>query len=133
MSICEATTLDRISRPSATTAAAVSSQEDSIPRIRVLIGFPSSSLPLQILQVFAEVAAKLQILQSDFHRRLQKSQFVARIVRNSVVNVCPQTVFLRQDAQRVGQLDFVPRSRLGARQTIKNLRRQHVTPGNRQI
>jgi hypothetical protein len=33
MSICEATTLDRISRPSATTAAAVSSQEDSIPSI----------------------------------------------------------------------------------------------------
>src|SRR5882672_3521016 len=33
MSICEATTLDRISRPSATTAAAVSSQEDSIPNI----------------------------------------------------------------------------------------------------
>src|SRR4029077_12563966 len=35
-SICDATTLDRISRPSATTAAAVSSQEDSIPRIRRL-------------------------------------------------------------------------------------------------
>src|SRR5579884_4215084 len=33
----EATTLDRISLPSATTAAAVSSQEDSIPRIRVAI------------------------------------------------------------------------------------------------
>src|SRR5467141_1330660 len=33
MSICEATTLDRISRPSATTAAAVSSHEDSIPNI----------------------------------------------------------------------------------------------------
>src|SRR5258708_4311175 len=107
MSICEATTLDRISRPSATTAAAVSSQEDSIPRIRVLIGFPSSSLQLQILQIFAEVPAKLRVLQCDFHRRLQKSQFVARIVRNSVVNVCPQAVFLRQNAQRVGQLDFV--------------------------
>jgi len=33
--ICEATTLDKISRPSATTAAAVSSHEDSIPRMRV--------------------------------------------------------------------------------------------------
>src|SRR6266852_1422802 len=133
MSICEATTLDRISRPSATTAAAVSSQEDSIPRIRVLIGFPSSSLQLQILQVFAEVAAKLGILQSDFHRRFQKPQFVARIVRNPVINVRPQAIFLRQDAQRVSQLDFVSRSRLGARQTIKNLRRQYVAPGYRQI
>src|SRR5260221_14254643 len=37
MSICDATTLDRISRPSATTAAAVSSHDDSIPRIRTLI------------------------------------------------------------------------------------------------
>jgi hypothetical protein len=31
--------LERISRPSATTAAAVSSQEDSMPRIRVGMGF----------------------------------------------------------------------------------------------
>ena len=37
MSICDATTLDRISRPSTTTAAAVSSHDDSIPRIRTLI------------------------------------------------------------------------------------------------
>src|SRR5258708_2824887 len=133
MSICEAPTLDRISRPSATTAAAVSSQEDSIPRIRVLIEFPSSSRQFQILQVLAEVPAKLRILQRDFHRRLQKPQFVARIIGNTLVNVCPQTIFLRQDAQRVGQLDFVSRSRLGARQTIENLRRQYVSPGDRQI
>ena len=33
MSICEATTLDRIFRPSTTTAAAVSSHDDSIPSI----------------------------------------------------------------------------------------------------
>src|SRR5260370_8171880 len=37
MSVCEAPALYKSSRPSATTAAAVSSQEDSIPRIRVLI------------------------------------------------------------------------------------------------
>src|SRR5579863_10648265 len=35
MSSCEETTLDRISRPSTTTAAAVSSHEDSIPKMRV--------------------------------------------------------------------------------------------------
>src|SRR5712692_6511119 len=133
MSICEATTLDKISRPSATTAAAVSSHEDSIPRIRVLIEFPFYSLQFQILQVFAEIAAKLRILQGDFHGRFQKSQFVASIVGNTVVNVRPQSIFLRQDTQRVGQLDFVSRSRLGARQTIKNLRRQYVAPGNRQV
>jgi hypothetical protein len=33
MSICEATTLDKIVRPSTTTAAAVSSHDDSIPKI----------------------------------------------------------------------------------------------------
>src|SRR6266478_2980344 len=133
MSICEATTLDKISRPSATTAAAVSSHEDSIPRIRVLMEIPSCSLQLQILQIFAEVSAKLWILQRDFHGRFQKSKFVARIVGNTVINVRPQTVFLCQNAQRVGQLDFVSRSRLGARQTIKNLRRQYVAPCNRQV
>jgi hypothetical protein len=36
MSICEATTLERILHPSATTAAAVSSQDDSMPRMRKL-------------------------------------------------------------------------------------------------
>src|SRR6267378_7783065 len=102
MSICEATTLDKISRPSATTAAAVSSHEDSIPRMRVLIEFPFCSLQFQILQVFAEVAAKLRILQGDFHRRFQESEFVACIVGNTFVNVRPQTIFLRQNAQRVG-------------------------------
>src|SRR6266568_9222828 len=81
---CEATTLDRISRPSATTAAAVSSQEDSIPRMRVLIQFPFCSLQFQILQVLAEVAAKLRILQRDFHRRFQKSELVAGIVGNAI-------------------------------------------------
>src|ERR1700746_1834097 len=120
MSICEATTLDKISRPSATTAAAVSSQEDSIPRMRVLIELPFCPLQFQILQVFAEVIAEVSILQGDFHRRFQKSELVARIVRNSVVNVRPQTVFLRQNAQCIGQLDFVSRPRLGARQTVKN-------------
>src|SRR5882724_3391411 len=33
MSICDATTLDKILRPSSTTAAAVSSHDDSIPKI----------------------------------------------------------------------------------------------------
>src|SRR5712664_1001484 len=132
-SICDATTLDKISRPSATTAAAVSSHEDSIPRMRVLIEFPFRFLQFQILQVFAEVAAKLRILQGDFHSRFQKSQFVARIVGNTFVYVRPQTIFLRQNAQRVGQLNFVSRSRLGARQTIKNLRRQYVASGYRQV
>jgi hypothetical protein len=37
MEICEATTLESIRHPSATTAAAVSSQEDSIPNIVAVI------------------------------------------------------------------------------------------------
>src|SRR5260370_10829686 len=133
MSICEATRLDKISRPAATTAAAVSSHEDSIPRMRVLIEFPFCSLQFQILQVLAEVPAKFWILQRDFHGRFEKSEFVARIVGNTLINVRPQTIFLRQNAQRVGQLDFVSPSRLGAHQTIKNLRRPYVTYGYRQV
>src|SRR5207244_5330895 len=56
----------------ATTAAAVSSQEDSIPRMRVLIKFPFCSLQFQILQVVSEVTAKFFILQANFHGRFQK-------------------------------------------------------------
>src|ERR1700721_2229672 len=42
MSSCEETTLDKISRPSTTIEAAVSSHEDSIPRMRVgMFRFPS--------------------------------------------------------------------------------------------
>src|SRR5260370_28105300 len=108
MAICEATTLDKISRPSATTAAAVSSHEDSIPRMRVLIESPFRSLQFQTLQVFAEVPAKLRVLQGDLHRCLQKSQFVAGILRNAVVNAPPQTRLLCHDPQRVRQFDFVP-------------------------
>src|SRR6266446_3523895 len=133
MSICDATTLDRISRPSATTAAAVSSHEDSIPRMRMLIEFQFFSLQFQVLQIFAEVATKLFILQCNFHGRFQKPEFVARIVRNSVVNVRPQTILLCQNTQRVCQLDFPPCAWLSALQTIKNLRRQNVPPGNRQV
>src|SRR5436190_12057016 len=39
VSICEWTTLDRMSRPSSTTAADVSSQDDSIPRIFICLIF----------------------------------------------------------------------------------------------
>src|SRR5438132_11804148 len=126
MSICDATTLDRISRPSATTAAAVSSHEDSIPRMRVLIKFQFFSLQFQVLQIFAEVAAKLFILKPNFHGRFQKPELVASIIGDAIVNIRPQTVLLRQDAQRIGQLNFVSSTWLGALQTIKNLCRQYV-------
>src|SRR5947207_8273101 len=109
MSICDATTLDRISRPSATTAAAVSSQEDSIPRMPVLIEFPSCLLQFQALQIFTEVAAKLFILQGNFHARFQKPDFVARIIGDAVITILPQAILVRQDTQRVGSLDFVAR------------------------
>src|SRR5215469_1172008 len=111
-STCDATTLDRISRPSATTAAAVSSQEDSIPRMRVLIrrildhcrsqkklrrrflrpkglsySLLSITLKFQAFQVFAEFASKFLVLQSDLDRRFQESQLVAGVVRGSIINV----------------------------------------------
>src|SRR5882757_74859 len=129
MSICEATTLDKISRPSATIAAAVSSQEDSIPRMRVFIEMPICSLQFQILQVVTKVPAKLFILQGNFHGCFQKPQLVARIVGNAFINVGPQTIFLRQNAQCVGQLNFVSSARLGTLQTIENLWRQNVASG----
>src|SRR5690348_18231463 len=84
-STCDATTLDKISRPSTTTAAAVSSQEDSIPRIRVL-NYP---LQLQRFQILAEFAAKFLVLQSDFDGRLQESELVSGVVRDAIIDVRP--------------------------------------------
>src|SRR6266436_334673 len=101
--------------------------------MRVLIKFALCFLQFQSLQVLAEVAAKLRILQGDFHGRFQKTEIVACIVGENLIKVSQQTVFLRQNAQRVGKLDFVSCSRLGARQTIENLRGQDVAPGNRQV
>src|SRR5580692_10108955 len=46
-----------------------------------------TKLKFQSLQVFAEGAAQLAVQQSDFDGRFQKSEFVARIVRNAVINV----------------------------------------------
>src|SRR5271155_3481267 len=43
MEICEATTLERMVRPSLTTAAAVSSQEDSIPKIVAVIKYDATT------------------------------------------------------------------------------------------
>src|SRR5271154_1983272 len=43
MEICEATTLESMLRPSLTTAAAVSSQEDSIPKIVAVIKYDATT------------------------------------------------------------------------------------------
>src|SRR5712692_1867834 len=59
----------------------------------------SRFLQFQALQVLAKIAAKLCVLQGDLHRCFQKSQFIARIVGDAIVNVRPQTVLLGQDAQ----------------------------------
>src|SRR5271170_6910557 len=50
MEICEATTLERMVRPSLTTAAAVSSQEDSIPKIVAVIKYDATTHCDQVLQ-----------------------------------------------------------------------------------
>src|SRR5579862_3844584 len=67
MSSCEETTLDRILQPSTTTAAAVSSHEDSIPRMRVGMAL---SLPVEILMLAqpGESSAQLAKLIVGFFR-----------------------------------------------------------------
>ena len=90
-------------------------------------------LQLQILQVLAKGSAQLFVLQRNLHRRFQKSQFVAGIVGNAFVDIRPEAVFVRQQAQRVGQLNFISRARLGALQAIENLWRQNVSPSDRQV
>src|SRR5258705_3193097 len=90
-------------------------------------------LELESLQVAAKCPAELGILQRDFDGGFQESEFVARVVRNSLINVGPQAVLARENAQRVRQLDFVGGAGFGALQTIENRGRQNVAAGDGKI
>src|SRR3989441_191701 len=90
-------------------------------------------LQLERLQITAERRAEFRILQSKLYRSLQKTELVSRVIRDAVVDVSPQPVLAREDAQRVGELNFVSRAGLRAGQAIENSRRQDVAPGNAEI
>src|SRR5216684_3797075 len=64
-------------------------------------------LQLQRLQISSEIRAQFRILQRQLHRRLQKSQLVPGVVRNSFVDVRPKALLLRQHAQAVGELNLI--------------------------
>src|SRR5713101_4923801 len=61
-----------------------------------------SALEFQRLQVIPERRPQLPVLQRNLHRGLQKPKLVARVVRDSFIDVRPQTMFLRQNPQPVG-------------------------------
>src|SRR5580692_2151275 len=125
----------RSAKPPRWTKSRARRQPPLPPFHRTTIQFPKcaslsdtlrTKLQFQILQVFAEGGAQLFISQRDFDGCFQESQFVTRIIGYAVVNVSPEPLFVRQDAQRVRQLNFISCARLGTLQAIENLRRQHV-------
>src|SRR4030042_5239917 len=73
MSIWEATTLERIRRPSSTTAAAVSSQEVSIPRIRMGGLSTWEFLVVEVLGILCFLRAKFLFSTTSicFYRQYQ--------------------------------------------------------------
>src|SRR5579872_4128125 len=82
MSSWEETTLDKISRPSTTTAAAVSSHEDSIPRMRVgMFGVSEVKLNFSTggVRHTSRAALKLRLCHSE---RSEESLFDRSVGKN---------------------------------------------------
>ena len=70
------------------------------------------------------------VFQPDFHRGFQKSELIPRVVRFPFVNIREQPSLLRQQPQRIRQLDLAPAPRLGPLETIEDFRRQQISPGH---
>src|SRR5215467_624675 len=57
-----------------------------------------NDLQFQPFQILAERRTQLSILQRNLYRRFQKAQLVSRVVRGSLVDVCPQAALLSQNS-----------------------------------
>src|SRR6266571_4853243 len=90
-------------------------------------------LQLEGLQIIAERGAEFRILQSKLYGGLQESQLVSRVVGNTVIDVSPQPMLAREDAQRISKLNLISRAGLRASQAIEHGRRQDVAPGNAEV
>jgi hypothetical protein len=91
------------------------------------------ALELEGFEVGAESGAEFGILQGKLDGGFQVTEFVARVVGNPFIDICPQAMLAREDAHGVGELNFVSRAGLRARETIENFRRQDITAGDGQI
>src|SRR4030065_372008 len=92
-SIWEATTLERIRRPSSTTAAAVSSQEVSIPRIRTGGLSNWASLLLEVFGIFCFLCNSVSRRRSgNFYWQDQIHGVICQQF-HCAIRACPKTVF----------------------------------------
>lgn len=90
-------------------------------------------LELQGFEVVAEGGAQFRVLQGNLHGGFQETEFVSRIVGNSLINVSPKSLFLDEKAQRIGELNFVSGAGLDAFQAIENRGWQNVAAGDGEI
>ena len=90
-------------------------------------------LKLQSFEVVAEGGAEFRVLQGNLHSGFQETEFVSRIVGNSLINVSPKSLFFDQKAQRVGELNFISGAGLDAFEAIENRWRQNVAAGDGEI
>src|SRR6266568_1077325 len=93
----------------------------------------SLRLQLERFQITAERGAEFRILQSKLYGSFQETELVSRVIGNTVIDVSPQPMLAREDAQRISKLNFISRAGLRASQAIENSRRQDVAPGNAEI
>ena len=77
--------------------------------------------------------AEFRILQAEFDGGFQETQFVSRIVRNSVINQSPEALLFREDAHGVSELDFPASAGLGAFETVEDGGGKNVAAGDGEI
>ncbi len=84
-------------------------------------------LELQSFEVIAEGGAEFFVEEGEFDGGFQETEFIARIVGNSFINVSPQALLFGKEAQAVGELDFAAGTGLGALEALKDGGRKDVT------
>src|ERR1700730_4140358 len=94
---------------------------------------PEAPSQFQSLQIASKIRSKLRILQCQLHGSLQNTTLIPGVIRYALVDVSPESMFLRQEPQSIGQLDLPTSSRFRTRQAFENRRGQNIPPGDRQI
>src|ERR1700757_392040 len=93
----------------------------------------SERLKPQVLQIISEWLTQLFVLQRQLDGSDQEAQFVSSVIGNSLIDVCPQTLFPRKDLHRVGKLYFAAGARFGSFQAIENCRGKNVASSDGKI
>ena len=93
----------------------------------------AETLEFQGFEVIAEGGAEFFVEQGELDGGSQESEFIARIVGNSLVNVSPQALLFGEESQAVGELDLTAGTGFGALEAVKDGGRKNVASGDRKV